>query len=75
MHPRPTDARPTLPAFVLALALLGAFAVVGGMVSGTVLAIFFVPLFFVIVQKLFGRKKQATDSGAPVTSPVLLEGH
>ena len=50
-------------------------AVVGGMVSGTVLAIFFVPLFFVIVQKLFGRKKQATDSGAPMTSPVLLEGH
>ncbi|MDP3228308.1 MAG: DUF3106 domain-containing protein [Acidovorax sp.] len=32
MHPRPTDARPTLPAFVLALALLGAFAVVGGVV-------------------------------------------
>ena len=32
MHPRPTDARPTLPAFVLALALLGAFAVVGGLV-------------------------------------------
>lgn len=50
-------------------------AVVGGMVSGTVLAIFFVPLFFVIVQKLFGRKNQATDSGAPMTSPVVLEGH
>jgi hydrophobe/amphiphile efflux-1 (HAE1) family protein len=50
-------------------------AVVGGMVSGTVLAIFFVPLFFVIVQKLFGRKNQATDSAAPMTSPVLLEGH
>lgn len=32
MHPRPIDARPALPAFVLALALLGAFAVVGGMV-------------------------------------------
>lgn len=50
-------------------------AVVGGMVSGTVLAIFFVPLFFVVVQKLFGRQKQATDSAAPMTSPVLLEGH
>ena len=50
-------------------------AVVGGMVSGTVLAIFFVPLFFVVVQKLFGRKKRATDSAAPMTSPVLLEGH
>lgn len=50
-------------------------AVVGGMVSGTVLAIFFVPLFFVVVQKLFGRQKRATDSAAPMTSPVLLEGH
>lgn len=50
-------------------------AVVGGMVSGTVLAIFFVPLFFVIVQKLFGRKNQAADSSAPMTSPVVLEGH
>lgn len=50
-------------------------AVVGGMVSGTVLAIFFVPLFFVVVQKLFGRQKQATDSAAPMTSPVVLEGH
>jgi len=50
-------------------------AVVGGMVSGTVLAIFFVPLFFVVVQKLFGRKKPAADSAAPTTSPVLLEGH
>ncbi|MCE1192727.1 MAG: efflux RND transporter permease subunit [Acidovorax sp.] len=50
-------------------------AVVGGMVSGTVLAIFFVPLFFVVVQKLFGRKKHTLDSAAPLTSPVLLEGH
>lgn len=50
-------------------------AVVGGMVSGTVLAIFFVPLFFVVVQKLFGRQERATDSAAPMTSPVLLEGH
>ncbi len=50
-------------------------AVVGGMVTGTVLAIFFVPLFYVVVQKLFGRKKPVTDSAAPVTSPVLLEGH
>lgn len=32
-------------------------AVVGGMVSGTVLAIFFVPLFFVVVQKIFVRQK------------------
>ncbi len=31
-------------------------AVIGGMLSGTVLAIFFVPLFFVLVRGLFRRK-------------------
>ena len=30
-------------------------AVVGGMLSATVLAIFFVPMFFVVVMRLFGR--------------------
>jgi multidrug efflux pump subunit AcrB len=36
-------------------------AVVGGMISGTVLAIFFVPLLFVVVMKLFERPaKQPT---------------
>jgi len=48
---------------------LGA-AVVGGMVSSTILAIFFVPLFFVIVQKLFGRKAYV-----PAAAPVIPEGH
>ena len=42
-------------------------AVVGGMLSGTVLAIFFVPLFYVVVMRLFKRK--------PTAAPVLLEGH
>jgi HAE1 family hydrophobic/amphiphilic exporter-1/multidrug efflux pump len=32
-------------------------AVVGGMVSGTALALLFVPLFFVVVQKVFVRRK------------------
>ncbi|MCZ8093849.1 MAG: efflux RND transporter permease subunit, partial [Acidovorax sp.] len=50
-------------------------AVVGGMVTGTVLAIFFVPLFFVIVQKLFGRKKPAPGTDAHAATPVLSEGH
>jgi hydrophobe/amphiphile efflux-1 (HAE1) family protein len=52
-------------------------AVVGGMVSGTVLAIFFVPLFFVVVMRLFARKPAAAASpdaaprpGAP-TAPAL----
>ena len=50
-------------------------AVVGGMVTGTVLAIFFVPLFFVIVQKLFGRQKPATGAGVHAATPVVSEGH
>ena len=39
-------------------------AVVGGMVSGTVLTIFFVPLFFVVVQKISGRQPQAAPAAA-----------
>ncbi|MBO6559646.1 MAG: multidrug efflux RND transporter permease subunit [Nisaea sp.] len=31
--------------------------VLGGMISATVLAVFFVPVFFVFVMRLFGRKK------------------
>jgi multidrug efflux pump len=43
--------------------------VLGGMVAGTLLGIFFTPLFFVLVQRLFGRRKPAgrpvaADSGA-----------
>jgi hydrophobe/amphiphile efflux-1 (HAE1) family protein len=49
-------------------------AVVGGMVSGTLLAIFFVPLFFVIVQKVLGRKKSSAPSTTHST-PQLQEGH
>lgn len=50
-------------------------AVVGGMVSGTVLAIFFVPLFFVIVRRLFDKKPK-TAAAAPLapTETPLLEG-
>ncbi|CAN7443478.1 efflux RND transporter permease subunit [Acidovorax sp. LjRoot66] len=50
-------------------------AVVGGMVSGTVLAIFFVPLFFVVVQRLVGRKNQAPSDAPHAGAPVLSEGH
>ncbi len=33
--------------------------VFGGMIAATVLAVFFVPIFFVVVMRLFGRKKEA----------------
>ncbi|MEA9770190.1 efflux RND transporter permease subunit [Xanthomonas campestris pv. raphani] len=39
-------------------------AVIGGMISGTVLAIFFVPLFFVLVRGLFERRAQP-DASVP----------
>ncbi len=37
------------------------WAVVGGMLSATVLAIFFVPLFFLLVKRLFKQDKPAKD--------------
>ncbi|MBG7619656.1 efflux RND transporter permease subunit [Herbaspirillum sp. AP02] len=43
-------------------------AVIGGMLSGTVLAIFFVPLFFVIIMKLFVRKPSDAPQGQPAIS-------
>ena len=36
-------------------------SVIGGMISATVLAIFFVPLFFVLVSRLFKPKASAKD--------------
>jgi hydrophobe/amphiphile efflux-1 (HAE1) family protein len=43
-------------------------AVIGGMLSGTVLAIFFVPLFFVVIMTLFGRKPSDAPQGQPAIS-------
>jgi len=40
--------------------------VLGGMVAGTALGLFFVPLFFVVVQRAFGRRKRIAVSGAAV---------
>lgn len=39
-------------------------SVVGGMLSGTILSIFFVPLFFIAVQKLFPRKVRSDDTSS-----------
>jgi len=45
-------------------------AVLGGMVVGTALGIFFVPLFFVLIRSFFDRRKKA----APATPAAPLEG-
>jgi len=47
-------------------------AVVGGMLSATILAIFFVPMFFVVVLRLFGRhgeRDTTTDSDTGAVAP------
>ena len=46
--------------------------VLGGMVVGTFLGMFFTPLFFLVIQRLFGRRKKAADQAveAPGAFPV-----
>jgi multidrug efflux pump len=39
-------------------------AVIGGMLTATVLAIFFVPLFFVMVRRLFHRRRAVAERSA-----------
>jgi multidrug efflux pump len=39
--------------------------VIGGMVSATVLAIFFVPVFFVAVRRVFSGKAAQPDTESP----------
>jgi multidrug efflux pump len=43
--------------------------VIGGMITATVLAIFWVPLFFVMISSLFGKKTRTTDS-EPTTEEI-----
>ncbi|MES2942050.1 MAG: efflux RND transporter permease subunit [Pseudomonadota bacterium] len=49
-------------------------AVLGGMISGTVLAIFFVPLFFVLVRGIF-KVPVAKTAVLPETAKPSLEAH
>ncbi|MGD9423915.1 efflux RND transporter permease subunit [Pantoea sp. NSTU24] len=42
--------------------------VIGGMVTATLLAIFFVPVFFVVVRRRFGKKKDNAAKNHPVTA-------
>ena len=39
--------------------------VIGGMLSATFIAIYFIPLFFVLVYRFFGEKQGKTDESAP----------
>jgi HAE1 family hydrophobic/amphiphilic exporter-1/multidrug efflux pump len=41
--------------------------VIGGMLSATVLAIFFVPVFFVVVKRLFRQDKASVPAATPAT--------
>ena len=45
--------------------------VFGGMVSATVLAILFVPVFYVVVMRLFGRRAAVTEAFADPSPPEL----
>lgn len=36
--------------------------VLGGMITGTILVVLFVPLFYVIIEKTFGRRRHATQT-------------
>ncbi|MBH0187086.1 MAG: hypothetical protein HP477_17170, partial [Nitrospira sp.] len=51
--------------------------VLGGMFAATFLAIFFVPLFFVLLRKLSRRKIQpmATADQSPASRPVMEDRH
>jgi multidrug efflux pump len=38
------------------------------MVAGTFLGIFFIPLFFVVVERLFVRREKAPAASAPIST-------
>jgi HAE1 family hydrophobic/amphiphilic exporter-1 len=48
-------------------------AVVGGVVTSTVLATVFAPLFYVVIYRLFGKHRKRETAGTVVVSP--LGGH
>jgi len=48
-------------------------SVLGGMVSGTFLAVLFIPLFYVVVVSLFSRKRR--HEMTPPGTPVPAEGN
>jgi len=44
--------------------------VIGGMLSATILAIFFVPLFFILVRRFFKPGATAEAAPVPATEPT-----
>ena len=46
-------------------------AVVGGMITATVLAIFYVPLFFILVRRVFKGKRKEPDKPPPAVDDGL----
>lgn len=53
--------------------LLDEMGILGGMLSGTFLAIFFVPVFFVFVMTLVGPRKARTTGPAATPAPLAGE--
>jgi multidrug efflux pump len=49
-------------------------AVTGGLLSATFIDLIFIPFFFVMVSRLFGRKKYKKHDGEPAVAAVV-EGH
>jgi multidrug efflux pump len=47
--------------------------VLGGTIAATVLGIFFIPMFFVVVRKLFSKKKADVPSSGPAATPSTNE--
>jgi HAE1 family hydrophobic/amphiphilic exporter-1 len=47
-------------------------SVLGGMISGTFLAVLFIPLFFVVVVKLFTRRAKAVGSAVAILATTTL---
>jgi hydrophobe/amphiphile efflux-1 (HAE1) family protein len=50
-------------------------SVLGGMVTGTFLAVFFIPLFYFVISRLMGRKKKEQTKAAQPAEAISPEGH
>jgi HAE1 family hydrophobic/amphiphilic exporter-1 len=50
-------------------------SVLGGMVTGTFLAVFFIPLFYFVIYRLMEKKKNGQTKAAQPDEAVSAEGH